>query len=228
MPKVIINGDDIQRVGTASRLIEFQLDLNAYDNISSDGQISFLTSPNASFTSAQSNPVTSYESKPTADGTWASVSGNVIQFANQSKYFRITLPGIAAESLQYVKVVFTVGAKVFQSEPILFSSNTIIDFKLQTPIIVGTSRPYKVKVTDKIRVSVQSPMDILVEVTNNANDTTPVWENATTDYLNGDYHTFTNNTRVNGNPWAISVHYHIKKNNPSDIIEVSELYLAFV
>ena len=42
------------------------------------------------------------------------------------------------------------------------------------------------------------PADVVMEVTNNAKDTTPVWEDATADVKNGANHVFTNKTAANG------------------------------
>lgn len=44
-----------------------------------------------------------------------------------------------------------------------------------------------------------------VEVTNNAKDTTPVWEDATADYKSGANHIFTNKTAANGFAFNIRV-----------------------
>lgn len=46
--------------------------------------------------------------------------------------------------------------------------------------------------------SIPADADLEVLVTNNANDTSPVWEDATTDIKNGNNHIFTNQTAANG------------------------------
>lgn len=46
--------------------------------------------------------------------------------------------------------------------------------------------------------SIPADADLEVLVTNNANDTSPVWEDATTDIKNGNNHIFTNQTATNG------------------------------
>lgn len=46
--------------------------------------------------------------------------------------------------------------------------------------------------------SIPADADLEVLVTNNANDTEPVWENATQDVKNGNNHVFTNQTATNG------------------------------
>ena len=46
--------------------------------------------------------------------------------------------------------------------------------------------------------SIPSDADLEVLVTNNANDSSPVWEDATSDILNGANHVFTNQTAANG------------------------------
>ena len=46
--------------------------------------------------------------------------------------------------------------------------------------------------------SIPDDADLEVLVTNNANDTSPVWEDATADILAGANHVFTNQTAANG------------------------------
>ena len=46
--------------------------------------------------------------------------------------------------------------------------------------------------------SIPADADLEVLVTNNANDTEPVWEDATQDVKNGNNHVFTNQTAANG------------------------------
>ena len=46
--------------------------------------------------------------------------------------------------------------------------------------------------------SIPADADLEVLVTNNANDTEPVWEDATQDVKNGNNHVFTNQTATNG------------------------------
>lgn len=46
--------------------------------------------------------------------------------------------------------------------------------------------------------SIPEDADLEVLVTNNANDTSPIWEDATTDVINGNNHVFTNQTATNG------------------------------
>lgn len=59
----------------------------------------------------------------------------------------------------------------------------------------------------KIKMNGSVPSDATVEclVSNNANDTTPVWEDATTAFLNGTSHAFTNATAANGYAFGYKV-----------------------
>ena len=59
----------------------------------------------------------------------------------------------------------------------------------------------------KIQMTGSVPADATVEclVSNNAADTTPVWEDATTAFLNGTSHAFTNSTAANGYAFGYKV-----------------------
>lgn len=227
MGKVDLIMPELVRVAAGvTRNIDFKLNFNDYDAITSSGTVTLKASNSPDFSSSSVSVKTSFSHKDPGSTTWSSVSGNTIALNLQGKDLRVPLDGLGTEKIQYVKVVFTVGSKVFESKPVLYTSLTEIDFKLDQPIVVGSVRPEKIKVMDKIDAKVSSTFTIKVEVTNNANDAIPVWENATISYLNNEYYTFTNKTRVN--PWAISVRYYIKKENVTDEIEISELFVAFV
>lgn len=227
MAKVVNMNPDIVRVGATARKVLFSLNFNAYDNVSGSGTVTVRVATKEDFSDATIITPSTFYHKLATDPDWATVSSNTITSDLQSKNLRVDLPALSAESKQYVKVLFTVGGVTFESSPTLYTAYTEIDFKLQTPVGVSQVRPVKVKVLDHIKATVTSPFTIKVEVCNNAQDATPTWENATDAYLTNKYYTFTNTTKKSAN-WAISVRYYIKKNNATDIIEVSDLYIAFV
>lgn len=79
--------------------------------------------------------------------------------------------------------------------------------KLATDAVITLLRP--MTATEQITVCVISvggeipaDADMTVEVTNNANDRTPVWEDATAHALSGMNHAFANSTQTNG--WAFN------------------------
>ena len=227
MAKVVNMNAPVVRVGTTARQVLFKLNFNAYDNVSGSGTVTVRVATKEDFSDATIITPSTFYHKLSADPAWTTVSNNTITTDLQTKDLRVDLPALAAESKQYVKVLFTVGGVTFESSPTLYSAFTEIDFKLKTPVGVSQVRPVKVKVLDRIKATVTSPFTIKVEVCNNAQDTTPTWENATDAYLNNKYFTFTNTTKKSAN-WAISVRYYIKKNNATDAVEVSDLYIAFV
>jgi hypothetical protein len=228
LPKIIVNTPAINRSGTTARQILFQFNFNSYDAITASGTVTLRVATKEDFSDATTVTPTTFFTRGIGTTTWSSsIAGNTLTTTHQTNEVKIDLSALAAETKQYVKVLFTVGGVTFESTPILYTNLTEIDFKLQNPINTGAVRPQKVRVMDRIIATVASAFTIKVEVSNNALDTTPTWENATTAYLAGDYYTFTNNTKTNAN-WAISVKYYIKKNNAADSIEIRELFVAFV
>ncbi|MED1851818.1 hypothetical protein P4V33_09150 [Brevibacillus borstelensis] len=56
------------------------------------------------------------------------------------------------------------------------------------------------------------PASLKVEMTNNALDAVPFWEDATTEFLNAQFHTFTNKTKTAGS-WAVDFRITINAND---------------
>ena len=66
--------------------------------------------------------------------------------------------------------------------------------------------------------SIPADADLEVLVTNNANDTSPVWEDATQDVKNGNNHVFTNQTATNGFAFNFKVNVSRGSSNTSGYI----------
>jgi hypothetical protein len=218
----------MNRAGATARQVVFQLNFNSYDNVTTSGVVTLRVASKEDFSDASIVTPANFYTRTIGTTTWSSsIAGNTITTVQQALELRVDLTALAAETKQYVKVLFTVGGIAYESTPILFTNLTEIDFKLQTPINFGTVQPQKVKVMDRIVATIASAYTIKVEACNNANDASPTWENMTTQYLNGQFFAFTNKTKTAPN-WAINVHYYIKKANANDIIEISDLYVAFL
>jgi hypothetical protein len=229
MGKINLLTSELVRVGTGAREVSFTLDFNAKDAVSGNATLSFIAATKEDFSDANTNVIKgSFSHKPDAASDWTSVTGNTISSNMMKNIFKVDLEALATNTVQYLKVVVTISGKKFQSRPVMYTARQEIDFKLATPISVGFVKPNKVRILDKLTSIGSGAFTIKVEVTNNALDTTPVWENATDAYLNNDYYEFTNTTKTEANPWSISVKYYIKKANVTDVIELSDVFVAFV
>lgn len=80
-------------------------------------------------------------------------------------------------------------------------------------------RPNKLNVIDIKQIS-PSVEQFKVYVTNNANDVTPTWEDATESYLNGQAYPFTNYEKTASN-WAVQVKYYVKAGLATSEISIS-------
>lgn len=71
-----------------------------------------------------------------------------------------------------------------------------------------------------------TPATIKIEACNNGNDALPTWENATTDFLNQDYYTFTNSEKT-AETFGISIRITIEANDCMGEISISSFGLLF-
>ena len=67
--------------------------------------------------------------------------------------------------------------------------------------------------------------DLQVLVTNNAKDSSPVWEDATQDYKNGSNHVFTNQTATNG--FAFNVKVNVSRGSSGEAGYITAIGGAF-
>lgn len=78
----------------------------------------------------------------------------------------------------------------------------------------------------KLATDGETPAAIKVEVCNNGNDAVPTWENATTDFLNQEYYTFTNSQKTAAT-FGVSIRITIEANDSMDEISISSFGLLF-
>jgi hypothetical protein len=227
MPKVFLTNDPIERVSAIeSPMMEFNLDIPPADNITNNGTLKVILSATEDFASITEHIPSQYEVYNT---DWSVIVGNSVAPVNFNKELRCTIPAIGAQSLKYAKIMFTVDGIPYQSGAILITSFTLLVFSTKPIDVFGQVKPLKVKIKDKTNsILVGAPYTIRVDVCNNALETVPTWENATTAYTNDEFFTFTNITKTPAKNWAISVKYTITKANARDIIEITEVYVAYV
>ncbi|WP_214812381.1 hypothetical protein [Exiguobacterium sp. s181] len=103
----------------------------------------------------------------------------------------------------------------------------VLEFRAKDP--VTTSAP-----AERIVLTVQStiandgtvPASLKVEVSNNALDASPTWEDVTSKVNTGNYHNFTNKAKTAAN-WAVSYRVTIEANDSLGPIEVQGLGISF-
>lgn len=107
-------------------------------------------------------------------------------------------------------------------------------------IQLGEKQPTKIKVQDDLTCfdkyvhiidgALKNEKQITLQVlaTNNANDTSPVWENITESYLNGSLYEFTNSIIKDPTKWAVAVKYSVTKLYPSDATIVNNIKINTV
>ncbi|WP_214737388.1 hypothetical protein [Exiguobacterium sp. s162] len=103
----------------------------------------------------------------------------------------------------------------------------VLQFRAKNP--VTTSAP-----AERIVLTVQStiandgsvPASLKVEVSNNALDASPTWEDVTSKVNTGNYHNFTNKAKTAAN-WAVSYRVTIEANDSLGPIEVQGLGISF-
>lgn len=103
----------------------------------------------------------------------------------------------------------------------------VLQFRAKDP--VTTSAP-----AERIVLTVQStiandgtvPASLKVEVSNNALDASPTWEDVTSKVNTGNYHNFTNKAKTAAN-WAVSYRVTIEANDSLGPIEVQGLGISF-
>ena len=71
-----------------------------------------------------------------------------------------------------------------------------------------------------------NPATIKVWICNNANDVKPTWEDMTTDFINMDYHTFTNGEKT-AETWAVALKVEIVANDTMGEIFVASHGFTF-
>jgi hypothetical protein len=133
----------------------------------------------------------------------------------------ISFSSLPLNSSRYVRVVASDGKATTASTSIQVKIGNVLEFYTHPEI--RSTRPGTAYVL--LSATIDSKATVKVEVSNNANDATPKWEDATAAYLANAAHTFTNNAKTNAN-WAVAMHVIITANAATGTIEVTSAGLG--
>ena len=173
----------------------------------------------AGFTSGKQTFTAGLQRFNTDTQTWENVS--YATNADSGKQFKIPVNGLALNSTKYIRVgsTDTSGSNTTSWSPtVVVAVGTVLEVQS-----IPTETAYMpTRVTIKDKTIIDQRADITVEVSNNAFDAVPTWEDMTEEYLAGTNYAFTNTTKTAAK-WGISVKYTIQANDSTDEISISAI-----
>lgn len=103
-----------------------------------------------------------------------------------------------------------------------------MQFEISEVINTGNTAARRILVAMEANIASDgtTPASVKVEVSNNANDVRPTWENATTEYNDMDYYEFKNSEKT-ATDYAVSVRITINANDTLGAIYVDDLGVTF-
>jgi hypothetical protein len=219
---------DYVRISPNSNInIDFKL--AAFESSATTGEIVMKVSSSNDFSGASIITPTQILFSDDAGETFQELtSDNIISAddAGTDLIFRFVYAYPNENSIKYMKLTFTEDENsAIDSLPIILTSLNTLDFKLASAI-TKSQKPGRIKISLKENYINNPDLNIQVLVTNNALDTEPVWEDATTEFNNNEYYIFTNSVKSQTN-WGINVRFIITKSSYDTGIEIEEIYLAY-
>lgn len=231
MSRILLTNPSINRVGAASSFtVRFKLNFdNTVAPFNQNGTLTVQLSDDNQFKTPR--VVTPSSFKYTLNNLLTSVNGNRVTASTMLKTnMELDIPAIGSEKKHYIRLIYTVGDKTYQSNAVIVSSITRFVFSLKNPIHQQTLPSYvKTQIKYIKKLSTSADISMVIEVTNNALDKTPIWENCTTSVLNDEYYQFKNKIKTDtSKPWAINMRATFSKATVADEFEVSEVYIAYI
>jgi hypothetical protein len=173
----------------------------------------------AGFTSGKQTFTAGLQRFNTDTQTWENVS--YATNTDSGKQFKIPVTGLALNSTKYIRVgsTDTSGSNTTSWSPtVVVAVGTVLEVQS-----IPTETAYMpTRVTIKDKTIIDQRAGTTVEVSNNAFDAVPTWEDMTTEYLAGTNYTFTNTAKTAAK-WGISVKYTIQANDSTDEISISAI-----
>lgn len=206
--------------------LDISFGIDYFENNSTSGLVTVKMSDTMDFASSTLYTPTVLSTRTMGTMTWTgSITGNTISSDDIYKEFKYTLTFPNENKLKYIKILFTEGANVYETNPVVVSSIYDLIFTLKNPIKKDTL-PINIKVSDKKIVNNSSNLSIKIEATNNGFDTEPVWEDMTNEYINNKFYTFKNTLHTNAS-YGINIRCTFNKTSVTTRLDLLELYIAY-
>jgi hypothetical protein len=178
--------------------------LSAGQRLGTSGSVSFNPATDAD------GDTLSYTLQFASDAAFAQ---NLQSFTGSSS--PITFSGLTVNTSRYARVVASDGKATTASAAVQIKVGNVLEFK-SNPI----NRP-TMPVSCRVMMdwTVSDGATATLYVCNNANDSSPTWENCTSEFNAGTAHTFTNASKINAS-WAVGLRVVINAGTATGTIEV--------